>query len=96
MILTGGLNVYPAEIELLIEELPEVQEAAVITTPDTEWGEIGKAIVVLKPGRTLDEASLIASLKSELASFKMPRIFEFTTSPLPRTMSGKVQKFLLS
>jgi fatty-acyl-CoA synthase len=96
MILTGGLNVYPAEIELLIEELPEVQEAAVIAIPDAEWGEIGKAIVVLKPGRSLDEASLIASLKSELASFKMPRIYEFVTSPLPRTMSGKVQKFLLS
>jgi fatty-acyl-CoA synthase len=96
MILTGGLNVYPAEIEQLIEARPEVQEAAVIAVPHPEWGEIGKAIVVLKPGQQLDESTLLASLKQGLASFKMPRIVEFTDTPLPRTLSGKVRKFLLS
>ena len=96
MILTGGLNVYPAEIEQLIEARPEVQEVAVIGVPHAEWGEIGKAIVVLKLGQELDEATLLASLKQDLATFKLPRIFEFTSAPLPRTLSGKVQKFLLS
>ena len=95
MILTGGLNVYPAEIEQLIDKRPEVQEVAVIAVPHAEWGEIGKAIVVLKPGQELDEATLLASLKQELATFKVPRIVEFTDTPLPRTMSGKVQKFML-
>ena len=96
MILTGGLNVYPAEIEQLIEERPEVHEAAVIAVPHSEWGEIGKAIVVLKPGYELDESTLLTWLKQELATFKVPRIVEFSQTPLPRTMSGKVQKFLLS
>ena len=96
MILTGGLNVYPAEIEQLIEARPEVQEAAVIAVPHAEWGEIGKAIVVLKPGQELDENTLFSELRKELATFKLPRIVEFTSTPLPRTMSGKVQKFLLT
>ena len=96
MILTGGLNVYPAEIEQLIEARPEVQEAAVIAVPHAEWGEIGKAIVVLKPGQELDENTLLSELRKELATFKLPRIVEFTSTPLPRTMSGKVQKFLLT
>ena len=96
MILTGGLNVYPAEIEQLIAERPEVQEAAVIGVPHPEWGEVGKAIVVLKPDHAIDEATLLASLKTQLATFKVPRIVEFTDTPLPRTMSGKVQKFKLS
>ena len=96
MILTGGLNVYPREIEQLIEQRPEVEEAAVIAVPHPEWGEIGKAIVVLKPGAELDEGTLLAALKVELATFKLPRIVEFTHTPLPRTMSGKVQKFMLT
>jgi fatty-acyl-CoA synthase len=96
MILTGGLNVYPAEIERLIEERPEVHEAAVIGVPHAEWGEIGKAIIVLKPDQELEEATLLASLKEDLATFKVPRIVEFSETPLPRTLSGKVQKFLLS
>ena len=95
MILTGGLNVYPAEIEQLIEQRREVQEVAVIPVPDVEWGEIGKAVIVLKPGEILDEATLIVELRTQLASFKVPRIIEFTQTPLPRTMSGKVQKFKL-
>jgi acyl-CoA synthetase (AMP-forming)/AMP-acid ligase II len=95
MILTGGLNVYPAEIEQLIELRPEVQEVAVIAVPDAEWGEIGKAVIVLKPGEFLDEGTLIAELKTQLATFKVPRVFEFMQAPLPRTMSGKVQKFKL-
>ena len=96
MILTGGLNVYPAEIEQLIKARSEVHEVAVIAVPDPQWGEIGKAIVVLNPGQELDEATLLAALKQDLATFKVPRIVEFTETPLPRTMSGKVQKFKLS
>jgi fatty-acyl-CoA synthase len=96
MIISGGLNVYPAEVERAIAEHPAVAEAAVIGVPDEEWGEVGKAIVVLHPGAELDEDELRGALKAQLANFKVPKHYELRTEPLPRTTSGKVQKFLLA
>jgi fatty-acyl-CoA synthase len=95
MIITGGLNVYPAEIERVIAGHPAVVEAAVIGVPDEKWGEIGKAVVVLAEGASLSEEELVAHLREELATFKVPRVYELRHDPLPRTTSGKVQKFRL-
>jgi fatty-acyl-CoA synthase len=95
MIISGGLNVYPAEVERAIGELPGVVEAAVFGVADEEWGEAGVAVVVIEAGAELDEPVLRAELKQRLASFKVPRHYRISTAPLPRTASGKVQKFLL-
>ena len=95
MIISGGLNVYPAEIERVIVTHPEVLEAAVIGQPDERWGKIGVACVVLRQGADLDDASLKAYLATELASYKVPKRFLMREEALPRTTSGKVQKFKL-
>jgi fatty-acyl-CoA synthase len=95
MIITGGLNVYPAEVERVIASHDAVVEAAVVGVADERWGEIGCAHVVLAPGRTLTAEELAAWLKEELASYKVPKAFRIGHDPLPRTTSGKVQKFLL-
>jgi fatty-acyl-CoA synthase len=95
MIITGGLNVYPAEVERVIASHPAVIEAAVVGLPDDQYGEIGRAHVVLAPGQELAEDELAAWLKAELASYKVPRQFTIGHDPLPRTTSGKVQKFIL-
>jgi fatty-acyl-CoA synthase len=95
MIITGGLNVYPAEVERAITEHPAVVESAVVGKPSPDWGEVGAATVVLHEAGSLDEATLVAYLNERLAKFKLPRSFTLTTEPLPRTTSGKVQKFKL-
>jgi fatty-acyl-CoA synthase len=95
MLITGGLNVYPAEVERAIAEHPAVIEAAVIAKPDPDWGEVGRATVVLHEPNSLDESTLTEHLRARLATFKLPRTYSFTTEPLPRTTSGKVQKFRL-
>ncbi len=91
MIISGGENVYPAEVESALLELPGVQEAAVIGVPDDRWGEVGLALVVPTPGSVLDEASLTAALRERLAGFKVPKQFRFTDG-LPKTASGKIRK----
>ena len=93
MIISGGLNVYPAEIERVISQHPAVAEAAVIGLPDETWGEVGVGIVVLT--EALSETELAEYLRQELATYKVPRELHFRDSPLPRTTSGKVQKFKL-
>lgn len=93
MIITGGLNVYPAEVERIIAGHPAVLEAAVVGAPDDDWGEIGVALVVLADGQTLTEDELLAYLRPALATYKLPRRLLFSADPLPRTTSGKVQKF---
>jgi fatty-acyl-CoA synthase len=93
MIISGGLNVYPAEVERVIAQHPQVAEAAVVGVPDEEWGEIGVAFVVLVDGGELSEQELVEHLRDELATYKMPRRYVFGNDPLPRTTSGKVQKF---
>jgi malonyl-CoA/methylmalonyl-CoA synthetase len=94
MIISGGYNVYPAEIEGCLNELPGVAESAVIGIPHADFGEVGVAVVVARPQAALDPARVIASLKSKLANFKVPKQC-FVVDALPRNAMGKVQKNLL-
>lgn len=94
MFISGGENVYPAEVEAAIAELEGVAEAAVIGVPDATWGEVGRAYVVAVSGRTLDPAGVIAHCSGRLAKFKVPKSVEIVET-LPRTASGKVQKHVL-
>jgi malonyl-CoA/methylmalonyl-CoA synthetase len=94
LIISGGYNVYPAEIEGYINELPEVAESALIGVPHPDFGEVGVAVVVRKPGEALDPNHVIANLKSRLANFKIPKRC-FVVNELPRNTMGKVQKNLL-
>ncbi len=94
MFISGGENVYPAEVENVIFELHEVSEAAVIGVKDEKWGEVGKAIVALKAGRTLTEEQIIEHLRARLAKYKIPRSVVFVEM-LPRNAAGKVLKTVL-
>ncbi|MHB1247871.1 MAG: AMP-binding enzyme, partial [Polaromonas sp.] len=94
MIISGGYNVYPAEIEGYINDLPGVAESALIGVPHPDFGEVGVAVVVPKTGVTLDAGQIVAALKSTLANFKIPKQC-FVASALPRNTMGKVQKNLL-
>jgi len=94
LIITGGLNVYPKEIEERIDAMPGVVESAVIGVPDADFGEAVAAVVVAQPGHTLTESAVIAALKSEIASFKVPKRVHFVAE-LPRNAMGKVQKNVL-
>ncbi|MDP1688346.1 AMP-binding protein, partial [Hydrogenophaga sp.] len=94
LIISGGYNVYPAEIEGYINEMPGVVESAVIGVPHPDFGEVGVALVIAKPGAVVDAAQVLASLKSRLANFKIPKRC-FVVSELPRNTMGKVQKNLL-
>jgi acyl-CoA synthetase (AMP-forming)/AMP-acid ligase II len=89
MIITGGENVYPAEVENAIFGHPDVAEAAVIGVPDEQWGEAVKAIVALKPGAKPDPASIIAFARTRIAAFKAPKSVDFI-DVLPRNASGKI------
>ncbi|MEO7160182.1 MAG: malonyl-CoA synthase [Polaromonas sp.] len=94
LIISGGYNVYPAEIEGYINELPGVAESALVGVPHPDFGEAGVAVVIAKPGATLDAAQIGAALKARLANFKIPKQC-FVVSELPRNTMGKVQKNLL-
>jgi fatty-acyl-CoA synthase len=95
MIISGGANVYPAEIERAIENHPAVAGVAVIGVPDPKWGEVGKAIVELNPGQTLNLKELQGFLSQRLGKFKIPK-YMVAVSELPRTAaSEKIQKFIL-
>ncbi|HQU14159.1 MAG TPA: AMP-binding protein, partial [Thermodesulfobacteriota bacterium] len=91
MIVSGGENIYPREIEDAILRHPSVREVAVIGVPDREWGESVKAIVVPAPGTAVTEQELIAFCKDHLASYKKPRSVEFA-DVLPKNSNGKVLK----
>jgi malonyl-CoA/methylmalonyl-CoA synthetase len=91
LIITGGLNVYPKEIEERIDALPGIAESAVIGVPDPDFGEAVTAVVVAKAGQALSEADLIAALKAEIAQFKVPKRVHFVEE-LPRNAMGKVEK----
>ena len=91
MIISGGENIYPAELENLLADCPLIQEAAVIGAPDEKWGEVAVAVVVLKAGAVLDAAGLLALFEGQLARYKHPRRVLFVES-LPKTALGKVQK----
>jgi malonyl-CoA/methylmalonyl-CoA synthetase len=91
LIISGGLNVYPKEIERVLDELPGVVESAVIGVPHPDFGEAVSAVVVGAPGAALDEAAVIAAVRDRLAGFKVPKRVWFAPS-LPRNAMGKVQK----
>jgi fatty-acyl-CoA synthase len=91
MIISGGENVYPAEVESALLELPGVEEAAVIGVPDERWGETGLAILVVAPEHPRDADAVRAALRERLAGFKIPARVEFATE-LPKTATGKIRK----
>ena len=94
MIVSGGENIYPAELEVHLNRLEGVLEAAVVGKIDHKWGETPIAIVVLVPGSLLDKNAILKSFVGQLARFKHPSDVIFM-SKLPRNVMGKVQKFLL-
>lgn len=94
MIISGGENIYPAEVEAALYKHDAILEAAVIGVPDEVWGESVKAYIVLKPGRTLTEEEVIEHCRQHLASYKKPKYVEFLDE-LPRNPSGKVLKRVL-
>ncbi|NCF19240.1 MAG: AMP-binding protein [Haliea sp.] len=91
MIITGGFNVFPNEVEQVLTTHPAVQDCAVIGVPDEKWGEAVKAVVQLKPGQGCDDQELIALCKDELGSVKAPKSVDFVDD-LPRSAAGKVLK----
>ena len=94
LIISGGFNVYPAEIESFINELPGVAESAVVGVPHADFGEVGVAVVVPRAGARPDAAAIVARLRDTLAHFKVPKRC-FLADALPRNSMGKVQKNLL-
>jgi fatty-acyl-CoA synthase len=94
MIVSGGENLFPVEIENALSAHPEVAQAAVVGVPDRRWGEAPVAFVRLVPGATVDGPMLEAFLKESLAGFKVPRRWVFVDA-FPLTASGKIQKFRL-
>ena len=94
MIITGGFNVYPKEVESLIDSLAGVEESAVVGLPHKDFGEGVTAFVVAKPGATITEAAIMAALGGQLAKFKLPKRV-IVVDELPRNSMGKVQKSLL-
>jgi fatty-acyl-CoA synthase len=91
MYISGGENVYPAEVENVLYQLPEVAEAAIIGVPNDRWGEVGLAVVALKPGASLDRATVQAYCAERLAKFKVPSDIAIVEA-LPRNATGKVLK----
>ncbi len=94
LVITGGFNVYPAEIESHIDKLPGVVESAVVGVPHPDFGEGVIAVIVTQPDQAPSEAQLIQTLKDTIAGFKVPKRV-FTVADLPRNAMGKVQKNLL-
>ena len=91
MYISGGENVYPAEVENVLHQIAGIAEAAVIGVPDPQWGEVGMAIVAAKPGHSLTEAAIHAHCAANLARFKCPRLIRFVDA-LPRNATGKIHK----
>jgi fatty-acyl-CoA synthase len=95
MLISGGVNIYPAEIERVLETHPSIAGGAVIGVPDEKWGEVGKAVVELKSGRNLTLEELQKFLGERMAKYKVPK-YMVVVDALPRTVaSAKVQKFIL-
>ena len=92
IIISGGENISSIEVEKAIFAHTAVLECAVVAAPDTKWGEVPAALVVLKPGQTLTQEELCEFLQQRVAKFKIPRIYEFLDTPLPKTGTGKIIK----
>jgi fatty-acyl-CoA synthase len=91
MYISGGENVYPAEVENVLHQIAGIAEAAVIGVPDAQWGEVGMAIVAIRAGHALTEADIHAHCAANLARFKCPRLIRFVDA-LPRNATGKIHK----
>jgi fatty-acyl-CoA synthase len=91
MFISGGENVYPAEIENVLYEHPAIRDVAVLGVPDERWGEVGRAYVVVRPGETVDQAEIERFLDGRLARYKVPKSV-VTVDQLPRNASGKLLK----
>src|SRR5262249_8021420 len=89
--ISGGENVYPAEVENVLHQIAAVAEAAVIGISDQQWGEVGMAIIAVKPDERLGEAEISAHCARNLARFKCPRLIRFVDA-LPRNATGKIHK----
>jgi acyl-CoA synthetase (AMP-forming)/AMP-acid ligase II len=96
LILRGGENIYPAEIEYRLDEHPLVLESAVFGIPDPEFGHQPKAVVVIGPDATLTEEEIRSFCAETLAYYKIPVEFDIRTEPLPRNATGKVMKHVLA
>ena len=94
LIISGGENVYPAEIEAVLVTHPAVQEACVVGVPDVRWGQVPAASITVRPGSALDEAAIISFCKARLAPYKVPRYVQFLDA-LPRNAAGKILRSTL-
>jgi fatty-acyl-CoA synthase len=94
MFISGGENVYPAEVENVLYELEAVKEVAVIGVADEKWGEVGKAIIAIAAGHNLTEEEAKTHCRNKLAGYKVPKHFMFVDA-LPRNAAGKVEKHVL-
>jgi long-chain acyl-CoA synthetase len=92
MVISGGFNVYPKEIEDVLHFHPSVQEAAVIGVPDSQWGEAVKGLVVLKEGKIASEDELIDHCKKHLGKYKVPKSIDILAGEIPKTPVGKIDK----
>ena len=94
MIIVGGLNVYPAEVEQVLRGHPALKEVGVVGVPDRDRGQIIKAAIVVKPGSQITRKEIISYCREKLASFKVPKVVEFRDE-LPKSRTGKIAKKLL-
>ena len=95
MFISGGENVYPAEVERVLREHPDIDEAAVVGVGDQKWGEVGKAYLSIKAGVDCSEVDVLSHCVSKLAKFKVPKYFEFMDE-IPKNGSGKIDRKKLS
>jgi fatty-acyl-CoA synthase len=94
MFISGGENVYPAEVEIALHAHPAVLEAAVLGVPDAQWGEVGHAAILLRPGMSATVDDIRAHARSRLAGYKVPKHITIVAD-FPRTAAGKIQKHVL-
>ena len=94
VVISGGENIYPAELENILADCPDLAEAAVVGRPDPRWGEIPVACVVRQPDNIIQGADILALFEGKLARYKHPHAVIFMDS-LPRNAMGKVEKFTL-
>jgi fatty-acyl-CoA synthase len=92
VIISGGENVYPAEVESLLAAHPALAEVAVVARADARWGEVPVAVVSIRPGHSIDKAALLRSFEGQLARFKHPRDV-VVVDALPRNVMGKILKY---
>jgi long-chain acyl-CoA synthetase len=91
MIISGGFNVYPREVENAISTIPGVREVAVVGAPDDKWGEVITAVIAPEPGADLDDETVIAHCRNSIGGFKVPKRVEFVEE-LPKSGVGKILK----